>query len=190
MRRETLKIIGAIGTTCAFPFAADELYGQHADASHASHTPGAQASTGPLKFFTAAEVAVVAAIAEQIIPAGETAGAVAAGVPGYIDLVVSANAAQQKLYREGIAWLEGESQRVHSAGFVALSPAQQLELLRPLCAACDAGRASSLGERFFEAVKSLTCDGYYTSRLGMVEELGFSGAAVLAEYKACGIPEH
>jgi len=28
-RRESLKIIGAIGTTCAFPFSADELYGQH-----------------------------------------------------------------------------------------------------------------------------------------------------------------
>ena len=28
-RRETLKILGAIGATCAFPFPADELYGQH-----------------------------------------------------------------------------------------------------------------------------------------------------------------
>ena len=34
-RRESLKIIGAIGTTCAFPFSADELYGQHVHSSAA-----------------------------------------------------------------------------------------------------------------------------------------------------------
>ena len=28
-RRESLKIIGAVGATCAFPFSADTLYGQH-----------------------------------------------------------------------------------------------------------------------------------------------------------------
>ena len=28
-RRDALKIIGSIGATCAFPFAADELYAQH-----------------------------------------------------------------------------------------------------------------------------------------------------------------
>ncbi len=28
-RREALKIIGAVGVTCAFPFSANELYGQH-----------------------------------------------------------------------------------------------------------------------------------------------------------------
>jgi hypothetical protein len=190
MRRETLKIIGAIGTTCAFPFAADELYGQHEGGAHASHTPGAQAPTGPLRFFTATEAAVVSAIANQVIPDSETPGAVKAGVPGYIDLVVSANKAQQQLYRDGIAWLEAESNRKHGRGFAALAPADQLALLRPLCDACDAGTAKSLPERFFETVKSMTCDGYYTSRVGMVEELGFTGAAVLAEYKTCAIPEH
>jgi len=45
-RRDTLKIIGAIGTTCAFPFAANDLYGQH------QHGAFLQAQRGPyiLKF--------------------------------------------------------------------------------------------------------------------------------------------
>ena len=102
-RRDTLKIIGAIGTTCAFPFAADELYGQHQEPVHQHHTPGAQASTGPVRFFTPAEMAVVAAVANQIIPDSQTPGAAKAGVPGYIDLVVSTNKAHQKLHRAGIA---------------------------------------------------------------------------------------
>lgn len=189
-RRDTLKIIGAIGTTCAFPFAADELYGQHEAPAHQHHTPGKQASTGAVRFFTPAEMAALAAVTNQIIPDSETPGAVKAGVPGYIDLVVSTNQGHQKLYREGLAWLEGEARRRHGSGFAALTAAQQLALLRPLCEASDGGKAASLGERFFAVVKSMTCDGYYTSRVGMVEELGFSGAAVLAEYQSCEIPEH
>lgn len=182
-RRDTLKIIGAIGTTCAFPFAADELYGQHQDPVHKHHTPGAQAGTGPVRFFTPAEMALVAAVANHIIPDSETPGAVKAGVPGYIDLVVSTNKAHQKLYREGLAWLERK-------GFSKATPAQQLAVLKPLCDACDRGKPSTLAERFFETIKSMTCDGYYTSRVGMVDELGFTGPAVLAEYPACEMPEH
>ena len=37
-RRESLKIIGAIGATCAFPFPADELYGQHVHSPAAAQT--------------------------------------------------------------------------------------------------------------------------------------------------------
>ena len=174
-RRDTLKIIGAIGTTCAFPFAADELYGQHQDPAHRTHTPGAQAPTGAIRFFTAAEMAALTAVVGQIIPESATPGAVKAGVPGYIDLVVSTNQGHQKLYRDGLAWLEGESRRRHAAGFAALGAAQQLGILQPLCEACDRGKASSVGERFFEAAKSMTCDGYYTSRVGMVAPFSVMG---------------
>ena len=189
-RRDTLKIIGAIGTTCAFPFAADELYGQHQEPVHQHHTPGAQASTGPVRFFTPAEMAVVAAVANQIIPDSQTPGAAKAGVPGYIDLVVSTNKAHQKLHRDGIAWLQAESKRLHQRGFAQVSPAQQLAILQPLCDACDHGKPAGLAQRFFESIKGMTCDGYYTSRVGMVDELGFTGPAVLAEYPSCDIPEH
>ena len=48
-RRETLKILGAIGATCAFPFPADELYGQHVqpkDAKPAAARPQARMRRG------------------------------------------------------------------------------------------------------------------------------------------------
>jgi hypothetical protein len=189
-RRDTLKIIGAIGATCAFPFAADELYGQHQDPAHRHHTPGQQASTGPIRFFTPVELATLAAVANQIIPDSDTPGAVKAGVPGYIDLVVATNPGHQRLFREGLAWLEMQAQERHQLAFAEISGAQQLALLRPLCEASDRGEARSVGEQFFATAKSMTCDGYYTSRAGMVEELGFAGAAVLAEYQSCAIPEH
>ena len=72
-RRETLKIIGAVGVTCAFPFGADELYGQHL------HPEGEQAPLPPPRFFKPDEMKTISRVADLIIPATTTPGAVGAG---------------------------------------------------------------------------------------------------------------
>src|SRR5260370_31322319 len=95
-RRESLKIIGAIGTTCAFPFSADELYGQHVHPPAAAQT-AVEGRYTP-KSFSAAEFEVIGQIAERIIPATGTPGAIGAGVPRYIDTVVSANPEHKKSF--------------------------------------------------------------------------------------------
>ena len=101
-RRQALKILGTIGATCAFPFGSDELYGQHVLLVH-----GQPPADGPYKpsFFTAPEFAVLSKLADVIIPETETPGAVRAGVPDYIDRVVSLNREHQPLARAGLAWL-------------------------------------------------------------------------------------
>ncbi|MDQ2901817.1 MAG: gluconate 2-dehydrogenase subunit 3 family protein [Acidobacteriota bacterium] len=134
-RRDTLKIIGAIGTTCAFPFSADELYGQHVHSAAMAAPPPA----GPFqpKFFTAPEVATVSRISELIIPTTDTPGAIDAGVPQYIDLVVSANPEHQKRCREGIAWIDRHANQKFGKPFVQISEAQQIDLLTPLSEASD-----------------------------------------------------
>ncbi|HYI92408.1 MAG TPA: gluconate 2-dehydrogenase subunit 3 family protein [Bryobacteraceae bacterium] len=176
-RRETLKIIGAIGATCAFPYASDELYGQHV------HVAGQAVEFGPPVFFKANEFAMVSRVADLIIPATDSPGALLARVPSYIDLVVSRNVEHQSVYRQGLAWLE--SQR-----FMELTEAQQIAILEPLCAAADEGRAANAGEIFFRAIKNMTADGYYTSKAGLATELGFTGGAVLAQFPSCEVPEH
>src|SRR5215207_8169221 len=115
-RRETLKIIGAIGATCAFPYASDELYGQHV------HVTGQAAEPGPPVFFQADEFAAISRIADLIIPATDTPGALLERVPSYIDLIVSRNPEHQTVYRQGLAWLE--SQR-----FMELTEDQQIAIL-------------------------------------------------------------
>ncbi len=182
-RRETLKIIGAISATCTFPYTGNELYGQHQEAGHATHTSGKQASTGPRKFFTEAEFALLSTLADLIIPDTDTAGAVKAGVPGYIDFVVDANPEHRKLMREGLAWLSSQA-------FASLDPSRQVTLLLPLSEVLDHGRVKTMQERFFRLAKSLTCDGYFTSQIGMNETLGFKGGSMLAVYPSCEIPEH
>src|SRR5215475_12193173 len=120
-RRESLKIIGAIGATCAFPFSADELYGQHV------HATAEQKPAEPYrpKALNAREFEIVSQIAERIIPATDTPGAIGAGVPEYIDRVVAANPEHKKRLAPGLAWLKKDSSRRFRKKFVELSEAQQ-----------------------------------------------------------------
>jgi hypothetical protein len=184
-RREALKIIGAIGTTCAFPFASDELYGQHVHPA-----AGKQAPVAAPKYFGAADFAMVSRIADLIIPQTETAGAVAAGVPGYIDLLVSESDAHQKVFRAGLDSLNAQAKSSGAKSFVDLSEEQQIEMLTPLCDAADQGHLETDAAKFFRAIKSMTADGYYTSKAGLVDELGYAGNTVMAAFPACEVPEH
>src|SRR5271154_2420471 len=121
-RRGYLKIIGGIGATCAFPFPADELYAQedHPHTHDGSHYTAPVVAPFEPKFFTAAEGLVVSRIADLIIPQTDTPGAVAAGVPQYIDTVAAKSPEQQKLFREGIAWLNAHSNESHQKAFMDL----------------------------------------------------------------------
>ncbi|MBM3773678.1 MAG: gluconate 2-dehydrogenase subunit 3 family protein [Acidobacteria bacterium] len=173
-RRDTLKIIGAIGTTCAFPFSADELYGQH---EHPPAPAGAKPPPAP-RFFGRAEFETISQMAETIIPATGTPGAIAAGVPAYIDSVVFADRGQQKLCRQGLRSLDARAGKQFGRPFRRLAEPERIELLERMTA-----------EPFFQLIKNLTADGYYTSRAGMVEELGFQGGSVLAGFPGCNHPE-
>ena len=188
-RRESLKIIGAVGTTCAFPFSADSLYGQHV---HPAAAPLQIAPAGPYRAqnFSEADFAVISGVADLIIPPTGTPGAAAAGVPRYIDEVVTANPAHKARFRAGLKWLGSAASEKFGKKFLELEEAQQISILQPLSDAVDGGRARSDGERFFALMKSMTADGYYTSRIGLVQELGYKGNTVLAAFPECTHPEH
>jgi hypothetical protein len=180
-RREALKIIGAVGVTCAFPFSANELYGQHV------HDHGALQEAQPPapRFFNPAQLMVVSRLTDLIIPPTDTPGAAAAGVPAYIDLVVQEDTTLQDTFRAGLSRLDTMSQsRFENKSFLQLTVPQQVEILTSLSEA-----AGNDGD-FFHAIKNLTADGYYTSRIGLMQELGYNGDALLAAFPESRIPEH
>ncbi|MCC6392439.1 MAG: gluconate 2-dehydrogenase subunit 3 family protein [Bryobacterales bacterium] len=201
-RRDALKIIGAIGTTCAFPFSADELYGQHA------HDPDHPAGALPSKpsYFTESEFETVKSLADLIIPRTDTPGAVDAAAPFYIDYVVNSNEEWKRQFRDGLAWLDRQSSSKYGKRFHDLEEAQQTALVTPLAAAADKikppldvprsqkARATRrrkevpLEAQFFKAFKSMTADGYFTSKAGLVDTLGYKGNTVLAEFPSCERP--
>jgi gluconate 2-dehydrogenase gamma chain len=228
-RRETLKILGAIGATCAFPFSADELYGQHVHDTAAKPAAARTAAYQPA-FFGAVEYAQISRLADLIIPATDTAGALGAGVPEYVDRVVSLNPEHQGLMRAGLEWLDDRSRELFAGPFLDVGEVQQIQILQPLSDEVDRQQRATLLARyrggggggtfytprtekteseqrpaapapspvspadvpvsFFRVLKNLTADGYYTSRVGLVEELGYKGNTVLAEFPSCAVPEH
>jgi hypothetical protein len=50
--------------------------------------------------------------------------------------------------------------------------------------------ADQIGSEFFEAIKSMTIIGFYTSEVGMRQEMGDDGTLFFAEFKGCEHPEH
>ncbi len=180
-RRDALKIIGAVGVTCAFPFSANELYGQHVH----SHEAMKEAEPSAPKFFNPAQLLVISRLSDLIIPPTDTPGAAAAGVPAYIDLVVNGDPTLQVAFREGLPRLDTiAASKFTGTNFLQLTEPQQVEILTTL------SEASGEDGAFFHALKNLTADGYYTSRVGLIQELGYNGDAVLAAFPQSTIPEH
>jgi hypothetical protein len=225
-RRHALKLLGTVTATCAFPFASEELYGQHV--MFAPGQPQAAGSYTP-SFFTPDEYAVLSRLTDVIIPETETPGASRAGVPEYIDRVVTANQPLQSLARAGLAWLIAEARTRFSRDYGSLDESQHAALLQPLSDTVDraareqqqaryrtapGGRVyyvavtdaaqparpavavrkdvadAEMPVSFFRLIKNLTADGYYTSRVGLLEELGYQGNKYLPAFPQCQVPEH
>ena len=198
-RREALKIIGAIGGTCAYPFGSNELYGQQTPVTppqqvhqHPGPPQRPPAVAGKVKpgYFSEQDFDVITRMADLIIPETDTPGASAAGVPAYIDSVVGANKQLQEVCRTGLVALGERSRVAHARSFVELNETEQVALLTPWSASSDKGQRDGIGERFFHLIKSLTADGYYTSYSGLVEELQYKGNTVLDRFPKPVVPEH
>ncbi len=137
------------------------------------------------KVLTTAEVAWFGKLCDAVIPRSETPGASDAGVPLWIDRRLTGNAKLAAALREGRKLLDAAARKQFGAAFEVLTPEQQTALLTPISV-----DASTPVGRFFKTVKDLTIDGYYTSKEGLVRELGYHGNTFLPEFKGCTHPEH
>jgi gluconate 2-dehydrogenase gamma chain len=185
-RRSVLKIMGAIGATCAYPYAGDELFAQAAPEHLHQHSA---APHDAARFLAEADFRTISRIADLIIPETNTPAASGAGVPSYIDMVIARDAEQQQLVADGLRWLDAEAGRQAGKKFMDLSEDLQIGILEPLCEAADAGNSPARNVQFFALIKKLTADGYYTSKTGLIDELGYQGNMVLSGFPGC-VHEH
>jgi gluconate 2-dehydrogenase gamma chain len=195
-RRDALKTItvGA-GVIAALPVLgsvarADDDTGHE----HMHHAMGAgqEADAGPykLQFFTDAENKTVIEMTERIIPADDhSPGAKAARVSEFIDLIVSQSPEGTKQnWRDGLAAIDKMSQKMFGKNFADASVEQQVALLKEISK--NEMSPKTTEERFFRTVKNSTIDGYYTSKIGIHEELHYKGNTYLKEFVGCTHPEH
>jgi hypothetical protein len=143
-----------------------------------------------LQFFTPEQNKTIDTLADLIIPADERSpGAHEAKVSLFIDLMVASSTQQVKNeWLAGIRVVEQEAETRYHKGF-ANCTAQQHEQLMAAMAAQESNPSTDL-EHFFVRLKSATVDGYYTSRIGIHQELRYKGNTVLAEFPGCSHPEH
>lgn len=192
-RRRAIRTIatGAVGAAAS----AGWVESLTAFARQQAHTHAAQAaiqaSEWTPKALTANQNDLVVALTELIIPQTDTPGAKAARVNRFIDSVLErASAANRTRFLSGLDWLDERSRATFKRSFVEAAPADQTALLTEIADKGNTSAGDRTGVEFFRAIKSMTIDGYYTSEIGLMQELGDSPQMFLAEFPGCDHPEH
>ncbi|MGI9074534.1 MAG: gluconate 2-dehydrogenase subunit 3 family protein [Bryobacteraceae bacterium] len=90
----------------------------------------------------------------------------------------------QKIYREGLAWLQEESRSRHKTDFLRVGENDQLEILTAISDEPSNKDAQTPGHRFFELIKAEVIRGFYTSQAGLKEQ-DFKGNAFYARSPGC-----
>ncbi len=127
--------------------------------------------TGGSKLFSETERAAVAALSEIIMPTTDTPGAIAAGVPDYIEFMLSEwyDEDERTRFLIGIRQVAAYAQARENKAFSELDESTQNEIVQRM----QDGHMPLMqdgGNAFFEHIKQLTLAGYYTSEIGMTVE--------------------
>ena len=172
-RRNLLK--ATAGAVATVPFLSEV-------SAHALEQMRSGAAGSKFAFFTRAQHATVDALSERLIPADDhSPGARAAKVADFIDLLVSESPADLKTaWTEGLTALDQASTERFKAPFVKATAEQQIALLTDI-SRNELDPKTPL-EVFFREAKSRTITGYYTSKIGIHQELGYKGNQFLPEF--------
>jgi hypothetical protein len=192
-RRTALKVIAiGVGAAGTLPILESPVLGQRKrpDMQTVQSPVGSIPGVEVGKFFNPQDMETIATISDLIIPTDEhSPGARAAGVSGFIDLIVSESSNEVKaLWREGLVAVDRMSKLQFSTPFNQTAQEHQVSLLKAISR--NERRPTTIEERFFVAIKSMTVDGYYTSPIGIHQDLRYKGNAYLKEFVGCTHPEH
>jgi gluconate 2-dehydrogenase gamma chain len=146
-------------------------------------------ATSTARFFTPAQHTLVEELSETIIPAdAHSGGARAAKVADFIEqrLRQSVDDNQKSTWREGLRLIDLMSQHYNGKSFVDSTANERIAVLTILS---DNDHMTDVPEvRFFRELKRLTTEGYYTSKIGIHDELEYKGNRILMEYVGCDDP--
>ena len=158
-RRDLLRAFGAATALALLP--------------HDAVAAWARVASGlrPTDGLTDAQLALVGAIADTIIPRTDTPSATDVGVPAFVNVVVAENYAdaERTAFLAGLDAMEAQAKN-SGAAFVDLAPAARANVIEALESANDR-RAEP--NRTYWRLKSLIVHGYFTSEPVMKNVLKF-----------------
>jgi len=142
------------------------------------------AANPPAKPLTADEWALIGDVSELIIPTTDTGGALAAGVPAFVKMMLSDwfSEAERENFISGLR--EFSAGKKYGKKFAELTASQKDQYFGELLATAEEG-ASAPRTPFVVLMKRLTIFGYYTSELGATSELHQHMAA--AQYQPAAV---
>jgi gluconate 2-dehydrogenase subunit 3-like protein len=134
------------------------------------------------KFFTEHEYKTLEKLADLIIPADDhSPGALAGGAPEFIDFLCSQCPELAEIYTGGLAWLDHQMKKRDSASFIAAAPERQTAMLDLIAFRKNTSAELAPGIHFFDWVRNMTVDAFYTSKAGM-DDLGYMGNSAMSEF--------
>ena len=139
------------------------------------------------KYFTPHQYETLSTLCETIIPKDEkSGGAIEAGAPEFIDLLSSENEKYQVRLGGGLAWLDNFCADRFGSTYLACAADQKKSVLDLIAFRKNAKADPTLrqGVVFFAFVRSLTCDAFYTSKIG-IEDLQYIGNTSRSEFPGC-----
>jgi hypothetical protein len=178
-RRAALKAIGTgIGTAAALPWLSDEGLLAFARIQETKGAP-------QLKVLSRPQFETLEVLAEAIIPTDDQSpGAKQARVADYIDLLLSEVERELTLqWFGGLAALDAEAMSRFRSPFSRLG-AGQVDAILQIISRNETAPQTAL-ETFFVMAKQATIRGYYTSNIGIHQELRYKGNQFLREFVGC-----
>ena len=146
------------------------------------------------QFFNPVEFQTLEILTDMIIPTDDTPGAKEAQVANYIDFVVfSAAEFKPSLQREwlaGLEFLDRESLAQFGKPFREGSEPDRTRLLTLISAPERDPKLHHDGFDFFVVLKEMTIEGFYTSKVGLIDVLDFQGMNYMSEFLGCTHAEH
>ena len=186
-RRQWLKTSATLLGASVLPMPAESteaaMQRQSKPKSPPRHAHDTRASA---RFFTPDQHALVDELTETIIPEdSHSGGAKAARVTDFIDKTLreTQDDDQKRTWKEGLPLIDSMSRHYNGKSFLNASPEERVAVLTVLS---ENERMTGLPEvKFFKDLKHLTVIGYYTSKVGIHDDLQYKGNRVLQEYVGC-----
>jgi gluconate 2-dehydrogenase gamma chain len=186
-RRDILK---TLALTAAGGSVLQVIPAQAAEYAHqAVRKDKAAAASGKYtpKYFTPHQYETLSSLCDMIIPKdAKSGGAIEAGAPEFIDLLTSENENYQLKLGGGLYWLDGFCADRYSGPYLTCTPEQRESVLDLIAFRKNAKADPTLsqGVVFFAFVRNLTCDAFYTSKIG-IADLQYIGNSARSEFPGC-----
>jgi gluconate 2-dehydrogenase gamma chain len=174
-RRQALELLASIPFASVFTFSGVEV-ARAQEAVRSGFTP---------QFFTDHEHRTVRLLCDLILPRDERSGsATQAGVPEFLDFLMTDQPERQVAMRGGLAWIDLECRERFGRAFVECAGDERAALLDLIAWPDRAPAELSQGVAFFTAFRDLTATGFFTSKMGF-DDLRYIGNEFVAEWKGC-----